>query len=62
MVENKLSEVIEFLCSVKGDAEKFDGGNASAGTRIRKAAQDAVHALKDLRKTVSETKNERKNR
>ena len=60
MVENKLSEVIELLCSATGDAGKFDSGNNSAGTRVRKAAQDAVHALKDLRKTVSETKNERK--
>jgi hypothetical protein len=61
MIEEKISEVIEILCAAQADAGKFDAGNASAGTRIRKTAQDAVHALKDLRKTVSEVKNDRKN-
>jgi hypothetical protein len=60
MVENKLSEIIELLCEVSPDAVKFDKGNAAAGTRVRKAAQEAANALKDLRKAVSEVKNERK--
>jgi hypothetical protein len=60
MVENKLSEIIKLLCEASDDATKFDNGNSSAGTRVRKAAQDATHALKDLRKAVSEVKNERK--
>lgn len=41
------------------DAEKFDSGNASAGTRVRKKAQDAIKHLKDLRKLVSEVKEAR---
>lgn len=60
MIESKLNNIIEILCEASADAGKFDGGNSSAGTRVRKAAQDAVHALKDLRKTVTDTKNSRK--
>ena len=60
MVENNLSEIIKLLCEASEDAIKFDSGNAAAGTRVRKAAQEAVNSLKDLRKKVSEVKNERK--
>jgi hypothetical protein len=42
------------------DAEKFDNGNASAGVRVRKKAQDAIQQLKDIRKLVSEVKESRK--
>ena len=39
MVINKLNEIIDTLNEAKTDAEKFDRGNATAGTRVRKNAQ-----------------------
>ncbi len=60
MVSKKLAEIAALLCGAHTDAEKFDHGNTSAGTRVRKAAQTAVLALKELRKIVSEVKAERK--
>lgn len=59
MLAEKLSEVTSLLCGAQADAEKFDKGNSSAGTRVRKASQEAVNALKALRKLVSTTKAER---
>ena len=59
MITKKLAEITTLLCSSQSDAEKFDKGNSSAGTRVRKAAQMAAKALKELRKIVSEVKAER---
>lgn len=54
-----LDTVIEALQAARTDAEKFDKGNSSAGTRLRKAAQDGKAALHALRGKVQELKNER---
>jgi predicted RNA binding protein with dsRBD fold (UPF0201 family) len=49
----KVSEALQKLLSdlelSLRDAEKFDNGNASAGVRVRKKAQDAIQQLKDIR-------------
>jgi hypothetical protein len=58
-VLNKLREIITNLEECAADAGKFDKGNASAGVRTRKLAQDCVVALKELRKLVSDARRER---
>jgi len=58
-VEEKLKEIIACLSEGLVDAGKFDRGNASAGVRTRKNAQCCVVKLKELRKLVSDIKNER---
>jgi hypothetical protein len=40
--------------------EKFDGGNAAAGTRARKALQEMANLVKSRRKEISDEKNARK--
>lgn len=60
MTVDKLATVLAELQEALKDAEKFDGGNASAGVRLRKQAQEAVKGLKELRKAVSDVKTERK--
>ena len=47
----------ETLTSVVSDVEKFNNGNKSAGTRIRKAMQTLKGQAQDLRKEVQEIKN-----
>ncbi len=56
-VAELLNEIIETLNGAVEDAGKFDGGNQSAGTRVRKALQSAINGSKELRKTVQEIKN-----
>lgn len=59
MIQQKLDQIVSALQDVSADAEKFDEGNAAAGRRVRKAAQDARNALFELRKQVSEVANSR---
>ena len=40
--------------------EKFDGGNAAAGTRARKALQEISRLVKARRAEITEEKNARK--
>ena len=47
----------ETLTTVLSDVEKFNNGNKSAGTRIRKAMQTLKGQAQDLRKEVQEIKN-----
>ena len=47
----------ETLSSIQSDVEKFNNGNKSAGTRIRKAMQELKSQAQDLRKEVQEIKN-----
>ena len=60
-IENELQTIINNLTTAINDANKFDGGNASAGTRVRKAAMEATKNLKDLRANVTNVKNARAN-
>ena len=51
-VTNTLQGVVAQLSQAIDDAQKTDNGNKSAGTRVRKTAQQAVNELKTLRKQV----------
>jgi len=55
-VKGTLEQVVQQLTEALADAEKTDTGNKAAGTRVRKAAQGAANALKDLRKQVLEAR------
>jgi len=57
-VHQTLNTVVEALNAAMVDAEKCDRGNKAAGTRVRKAAQEAVGALRELRKQVVEARRE----
>ena len=55
-----LDEMITLLESVRTDYGKFYGeGNASAGSRIRKAIQQVKANAQDVRVHVQSTKNDR---
>lgn len=56
-IETKLQSIVDELIIAVGDASKFDGGNASAGTRVRKAAMAATKGLKAVRTEVQGIKN-----
>ena len=47
------------LTELQNDIAKFNNGNASAGTRIRKAMQDVKGQAQDLRVAVQEIKNKK---
>jgi hypothetical protein len=51
-----LEEAIKELKLILRDAEKADAGNLSAGVRVRKKMQDVIGTLKDVRKVISEVK------
>ena len=53
-VKVSLEQVVQQLTEALADAEKTDSGNKAEGTRVRKAAQSATNALKELRKQVLE--------
>ena len=55
-VKVSLEQVVQQLTEALVDAAKVDAGNKSAGTRVRKAAQEATVALKELRKQVLESR------
>ena len=52
-----MNEMIENLNAALADAIKHDKGNAAAGTRVRKAMQDAKAAAQDIRNKVQSDKN-----
>ena len=55
-----LTEMINLLESVRTDYDKFYGnGNASAGTRVRKAMQQVKTTAQEVRLPVQATKNEK---
>ena len=54
MIVERLIEIIETLSEAKGDAEKAESGNASAGRRVRKVCMEATKSLKDLRALILE--------
>lgn len=45
---------------MENDVEKFNSGNAAAGTRVRKALQELKKAAQDYRTEIQETKNKNK--
>lgn len=55
---DKFQKVKELVASVETDVEKFyTGGNAAAGTRVRKAMQDLKVLAQEIRTEVTEKKN-----
>ena len=61
MIKDRLEEIIELLHSTGKDTEKFDRGNATAGTRVRKKAMEVIKLLKEMRSEIIDIRNERKN-
>ncbi len=60
MIKEKLQEIIELLDQADRDTQKFDRGNATAGTRVRKSAMEAIKLLKDMRAEIIDIRNQRK--
>lgn len=57
----KFEKVKELVSAIEADATKFyDGGNAAAGTRVRKAIQDLRVFAQEIRAEVTEKKNSAK--
>lgn len=55
----KFNEIKEILNSVEGDADKFfNKGNKAAGTRLRKAMLQVKDLAHELRKEVTDIKNQ----
>ena len=59
MLTEKIEELAKKILLVVRDAEKFDSGNASAGTRVRKDLMNLTKEIKEARQHVLD---ERKNR
>ncbi len=54
MIVERLREIISALEGAAPDCEKAQGGNASAGRRVRKVCMEATRSLKDLRALILE--------
>ena len=58
---DKFKKVQDLISSVEADVTKFDdGGNAAAGTRVRKAMQDLKVLAQESRAEVTDKKNSAK--
>jgi len=56
-VEAMVQTMIEDLTAALADAVRHDKGNAAAGTRVRKAMQEAKSAAQEVRAQVQADKN-----
>ena len=56
-ISKTLYNMSEQLAEVINDAEKFDAGNNSAGTRVRKAMQNIKSLAQNVRLEVQSQKN-----
>ena len=56
-ITETLHNISEQLAGAIADAEKFDAGNNSAGTRVRKAMQNIKNLAQLVRLEVQEQKN-----
>lgn len=55
----KYTQLKSLLASIEADADKFyQAGNKAAGTRLRKAMLEVKNLASDIRKEVSEQKNQ----
>jgi len=52
-----IEEAIKELQLTLRDAEKADAGNVSAGVRTRKRMQEVIARLKEVRRVISENRN-----
>ena len=60
MYKAQLNQIINSLNEALAEAEKFDGGNDSAGRRLRAACQEAKTNLQTLRVEVQTERTNRK--
>ena len=60
MIKDRLEEIVELLAEADKDTQKFDRGNATAGTRVRKTAMEVIKLLKEMRAEIIEVRNDRK--
>ena len=56
-IETKLKEMFDTLVATQADYDKFEKGNKSAGTRVRKNMQDVKSLAQQIRLEVQEMKN-----
>lgn len=59
-IETAITDMIATLQNTLADAEKFDRGNSTAGTRVRKALQEVANSCKLTRGSVIDIRNARK--
>lgn len=58
---DKFKKVQDLITSAEADVTKFyDGGNAAAGTRVRKAMQELKNLAQEIRSEVTDKKNSAK--
>ena len=57
-LQKTIEGMIETLNLALVDANKFVGGNNSAGTRVRKAMQEVKSSAQQVRQTVQDMKNQ----
>ena len=57
---NAHNDIKTQLAAYEAEHEKFEKGNAAAGTRARKALGELAKAVKARRNEITETKNARK--
>ncbi len=56
-INDKLTEMQNYISLAMTDAEKFDNGNNAAGTRVRKYMQEVKKLAQLIRAQVSDIKN-----
>ena len=56
-LEKMLAEMHQVLISTAADYDKFESGNKSAGTRLRKAMQEIKNLAQSVRLEIQEIKN-----
>lgn len=56
-INDKLTEMQNFIGLAMTDAQKFDNGNNAAGTRVRKYMQEIKKIAQSVRAQVSDIKN-----
>ena len=59
-MSNTVDQLKADFAAFLAENEKFEAGNASAGTRARKALQDVAKGVKARRSEITEAKNARK--
>jgi len=60
-IMDKFKKVQDLISSVEVDVTKFyEGGNAAAGTRVRKAMQDLKVLAQEIRAEITDKKNSAK--
>lgn len=57
VIAPKFSKILEVMNGAMTDAQKFENGNKTAGTRVRKAMQEVKTLAQEVRETVSDIKN-----